>query len=134
MGPTFQKNDLMSVLESIADAVVKLDGRANYMAMNRAAAEIFRRLGRDPEQIIGKSVWQVFPEIKGTVVERKLREVVEEDISIRYDFYYPGDKRWYETQGYPSSPGAILIFRDVTSLKTASSQSAPSDGRGIVQT
>lgn len=93
MSPTFQKNDLMSVLESIADAVVKLDGRANYMAMNRAAAEIFRRLGRDPEQIIGKSVWQVFPEIKGTVVERKLREVVEEDISIRHDFYYPGDKR-----------------------------------------
>ena len=61
MSPTFQKNDLMSVLESIADAVVKLDGRANYMAMNRAAAEIFRRLGRDPEQIIGKSVWQVLP-------------------------------------------------------------------------
>ena len=93
MSPTFQKNDLMSVLESISEDVLKLDGRATYTAMHRAAPELFRRLGRDPEHIIGKSVWQVFPEIKGTVVEHKLREVVEEDISIRHDFYYPGDKR-----------------------------------------
>ena len=48
MERAFQPDDLMAILDGIDDAVVKLDGQANFAAMNQAAAEIYQRLGLDP--------------------------------------------------------------------------------------
>jgi PAS domain S-box-containing protein len=107
----------MVILDGIADAVVKLDGQANYMAMNQAAIDTFRQLGRDPETMMGKSVWEVFPELKGTFVEKALSQAFEDKVAIRYEFQYAGNQHWYETQGYPASPGIILVFRDITDRK-----------------
>ena len=73
MESPFRKDDLMAILDGIEDAVVKLDGQSKYVAMNKAAADTFRRLGQDPQTMIGKSVWEVFPEVKGTIVEWELR-------------------------------------------------------------
>ena len=78
------------------------------MAMNRAAADTFQRLGQDPQKIVGKSVWEMFPEMKGT------------HAPMKFEFLYPGDKRWYEIQGYATTPGVILVFRDITDRRRAS--------------
>jgi PAS domain S-box-containing protein len=120
MESPFRKDDLMAILDGIEDAVVKLDGQSKYVAMNKAAAGTFRRLGQDPQIMIGKSLWEVFPDVKGTTVEGKLRKALEDHASIKFEFLYPGDKRWYEIQGYPSSPGVILVFRDITDRKNSS--------------
>ena len=120
MQRAFQPDDLMVILDGIDDAVVKLDGQANFAAMNKAAAEIYQRLGLDPTTMKGQSVWEVFPELKGTVVEKELRAVLEDHVQVSYEFFYPKDQRWYETKGYPASPGAILVFRDITARKNAS--------------
>jgi len=120
MESAFRKDDLMVILEGVEDGVVKLDGQAKYVAMNRAAADMFRRLGLDPQKMIGKSVWDLFPDVKGTLVERQLRQALEDNISIKFEFFYPGDQHWYEGQGYPSQPGVILVFRDITGRKSAS--------------
>jgi PAS domain S-box-containing protein len=112
-------SDLMEILESASDGVVRLDGKAKYTSMNPAAAEVFRRLGRDPEQVIGQSVWQVFPDLKGTAVEREICRALEDEVSIKYEFYYPVDKHWYTCESYATSPGLILVFRDITERKKA---------------
>jgi PAS domain S-box-containing protein len=110
----FEKDDLMSMLDSIEDAVVKLDGDAKYVAMNRAAADVFRRLGKDPQGMIGKSVWELFPDVQGTIAERQLGSALKDHVAIKFEFLYPGDQHRYEIQGYPSHPGVILVFRDIT--------------------
>jgi PAS domain S-box-containing protein len=119
MQRAFQPDDLMAILDGIDDAVVKLDGQANFAAMNQAAAEIYQRLGLDPPNMKGKSVWELFPELKSTLVEKELRQVLEDHVQVSYEFYHPKDQHWYETKGYPASPGAILVFRDITAKKTA---------------
>ena len=118
MQSAFQPDDLMKILDGIDDAVVKLDGEANFAAMNQAAENIYQRLGLDPRQMKGKSVWELFPELKGTAIERELRQVIEDHIQVSYEFYYPKDQHWYQTKGYPVSPGAILVFRDITDKKS----------------
>lgn len=118
MKSSFRQEDLMAILDSIDDAVVKLDGQAQFAAMNQAAANIYERLGLDFPRMKGKSVWELFPELKGTLVERELRHLIEDHAQVSYEFYYPKDQRWYETKGYPASPGAILVFRDITARKT----------------
>ena len=114
MKSDFQRDDLMTILDGIDDAVVKLDGQANFSAMNQVAANIYQGLGLDPQQMKGKSVWELFPDLKGTIVEREIRRVIQDHTQVSYEFYYPKDQRWYETKGYPASPGAILVFRDIT--------------------
>jgi PAS domain S-box-containing protein len=111
--------DLMTMLEHVSDAVVRLDASGRYVSMNHAAEDIFRRLGRDPIMMIGESVWNIFPDVKGTIVELELRRALEDDTQVKYEFFYPADNRWYETQAFPSSPGVILITRDITERKTA---------------
>ena len=123
MQRAFQPDDLMAILDGINDAVVKLDGQAHFLAMNQAAADTYQRLGLDPLTMKGKSVWEVFPELQGTLVEKELRQVLEDHVQVSYEFYYPKDQHWYETKGYPASPGAILVFRDITDKKTASPSS-----------
>ena len=107
----------MTILESVNDGVIKLDREANYLALNRAASEVFKQLGRDPEQVIGKCVWKVFPEAAGTVVEHELKKALTEFVSTSYEFYLAPANRWYETSVYPSKDGAILVFRDITERK-----------------
>jgi PAS domain S-box-containing protein len=114
----FKPEDFMAILDCIEDAVVKLDEQGNYIAMNRAAENTFRRLGQDPQQMTGKPVWELFREV-GPIVERELRQALTDHVSIRFEFLYPGDKHWYEIQGYPSTPGVMLVFRDITNKKSA---------------
>lgn len=122
----FERDDLMAILDGVDDAVVKLDGRAHFVAMNQAAATIYQRLGLDPQMMKAKSVWEVFPDLKGTLVERELRSVIDDHVQISFEFYYPKDQHWYETKGYPGSPGAILVFRDITARKAVSTSGHPS--------
>ena len=120
MKSAFQPDDLMAILDGIDDAVVKLDAQARFAAMNQAAAAIYQRLGLDFfKDMKGKSVWEVLPELKGTLVERELRHVIEDHAQVSFEFYYPTDQHWYETKGYPVPPGAILVFRDITHRKLA---------------
>jgi PAS domain S-box-containing protein len=114
--------DLMTTLEDISDAVVRLDGQGKCMTMNQAAEQIVRRLGRDPGKMIGESVWVLFPDLKGTVAEQRLRHALDEQRPIQHELYSPADQRWYDTQGFPSSPGVVLVFRDTTHFKTRESQ------------
>jgi PAS domain S-box-containing protein len=120
MQRAFQPDDLMAILDGIDDAVVKLDGQGNFLAMNQAAADIYKRFGLTFENMKGKSVWELFPAMKGTPAEREVRSVIVDHVQVKYEFYDPKDQHWYETKGYPLSPGAILIFRDITHKKTAS--------------
>ena len=120
MNRGFERDDLMAILEGIDDPVVKLDGQAHFVAMNQAAANIYQRLGLTFEHMNGKSVWELFPDLKGTNAERELRSVIEDHVQANFELYSSKDQRWYETKGYPASPGAILVFRDITHKKTAS--------------
>jgi hypothetical protein len=106
--------DLMTTLEGISDAVVRLDGQGKCMTMNAAAQVIVRRLGGDPRTMIGQSVWVLFPGLRGTVADQRLRHALDDQRPIQYELYSPADQRWYAIQGYPSSPGIVLVFRETT--------------------
>lgn len=112
-------DDLLAILDDISDGVVSLDRKGKYLSINKAAAEIFRGLYRDPQSIIGKAVWEVFPEAKNTIVEREILRALQDQTTIQYEFLYPPNQRWYETKGYPSPEGVILVFRDITSRKAS---------------
>ena len=108
-------DDLLAILEGVSDGVVSLDRDAKYLSINKAGAEIIRQLGRNPDDLIGVSVWDAFPDVRGTVVEREIKRSLESGVRIEYEFLYPPNQHLYQVQGYPSPEGVILVFRDLTS-------------------
>jgi hypothetical protein len=51
--------------------------------------------------------------------QNELRRALEDDVPFICEFYYPFDRRWYEAQGFPSSPSAVLVFKDIPERKTS---------------
>ena len=49
----------------------------------------------------GKSIWELFPDLKGTIVERELRSVIQDHMQVSFEFYYLKDQRWYESKAIP---------------------------------
>ena len=62
------------ILESISDPFVVQDSEWRFRYINEAAARVLLPEQSDtPEKLIGKSVWDVYPDIVGTSFEREMR-------------------------------------------------------------
>ena len=62
-----------SILESISDGFVTLDGEWRYIYVN---AEAERLNGLSRIEHLGKAIWELFPDMAGTVLEERLRGAV----------------------------------------------------------
>ena len=52
---------LAAALESMSDAVAILDDEARLVYFNNAAGEMALSTGRQPEELLGRCVWQLWP-------------------------------------------------------------------------
>jgi DNA-binding response OmpR family regulator len=57
-----------SVLASVTDTHILFDREWRYVYVNEAAA---RAIGLRPAQILGRTLWQLFPDIAGTELDRQ---------------------------------------------------------------
>jgi PAS domain S-box-containing protein len=102
-------------LESIADGLITLDREWRYSFVNDQAEHA---LGRHRSDLLGKRVWDQFPAILGTEVERELRRAVAEQVPSEYEAYGAPRGRWYHIRVFPIPDGGVAIyFRDVTDRK-----------------
>lgn len=108
------------LVESIPDALVAVDHQFRYVWVN-AEAERMLRLSRD--FLIGRTVWEVFPDIVGTETEQKLHEVVAARLPAAFESYYAPWEGWYSNRVYPTREGGFVIYwRDITEQKRLESE------------
>ena len=109
---------LEAVLESVSDGFYALDSEWRYVVFNRAAEAYF---GVDREEVLGKSMWDLFPQGRGTPFERNCRAAMEkgqtrtlETISaLRPD-------RYVEVRTAPMRGGGIAVsLTDITERRLA---------------
>jgi PAS domain-containing protein len=105
------------ILDSITDKFFAIDKDWRYTYLNPQAAEQIKVLGKDPARLIGKVLWEEFP--NPTSAEH-LRRAMSERAVITDEQYYPPLGEWYENRIYPSPDGGIAVFqRYVTERKRA---------------
>lgn len=107
-------NELKVAFERISDAFVSLDVNWCYTYMNKKAGEIFNR---DPEKMIGKNIWEEFPEGKGQPFHLSYEKAMKEQQYVYVQEYYPPYDKWFENNIYPSADGLSIFFRDITDKK-----------------
>jgi PAS domain S-box-containing protein len=105
-----------SILAHIKDVYLLLDHRWRYLYANDAAV---RAIGRPREQILGRTLWQIFPDLAGTDLEREYRRAMDERVTVNCDFYYPARDNWWENRFYPVPAGLAVFATDITERRRA---------------
>lgn len=81
-------------------------------------AEGLRLAGRNISEVIGHNVWEVWPHMRGTMVETEFERVMEHGQSVNFEqllSFASCDERWYDIRIFPALRGGLAIFcRDVT--------------------
>ncbi|MDQ6718859.1 MAG: PAS domain-containing protein [Gemmatimonadota bacterium] len=105
---------LREVLDSLAESVTVLDHDWRLSYQNPAAKEVARVLGKDPDTLLGRDIWEEIPELRGTRFEAETRRAVEEQRVVEYEEMLESLGRWFEVRAVPSANGVTTFSRDVT--------------------
>lgn len=68
-----------SLVENTHDAIFTVDYDGKFLFMNRIAAD---RFGGTPEQLVGKTQWDLFPQAAADHQMKSIRSVIDDGISI----------------------------------------------------
>ncbi|HXF38895.1 MAG TPA: PAS domain S-box protein, partial [Blastocatellia bacterium] len=105
-----------SILASVADAHIIFDREWRYIYLNKAAAE---GMGRPPEEILGRTLWEVYPDIIGTALELQYHLAMQERAFVAFDFHYLPLDTWWENHFYPVPEGLAVFATNITERKRA---------------
>lgn len=114
-----QKKDFIeNILNGISDAFFSMDDNLVVNYFNAAAEKM---LHRKANEVIGKYLFDVFPEAKGSLFDEKYHEAVKEKIFIAFETFFdkPPYKNWYDVRIYPLSNGISVFFNVSTERKLA---------------
>jgi signal transduction histidine kinase len=104
-----------SILDGSPDAYYQIGPDWRFVYFNCNAAEKLRRLGKDPDALIGKVIWHVLPDVPDEAV---LRRVMEDRVPVTEELYFAPLGEWHQNHIYPSPDGGIATFqRDITERK-----------------
>lgn len=106
-----QLSDAQTILDSITDAFFSLNGNWEFSYVNR---QTLKTLGREANELLGKSLWDVYPGTVGSDFEKMYRKAAQERVAITFNSYYPDHERWYDVNVYPAPGGLSVYFRDIT--------------------
>jgi PAS domain S-box-containing protein len=101
-------------LERVTDGIVALDNDFQYTFLNSQAETI---LGRSEDELLGNTVWDVFPETTGTVAEEELKTALTTQQERSFERYNSTLDRWFDVRVYPGEDGLTIYFTDVTEQK-----------------
>jgi two-component system cell cycle sensor histidine kinase/response regulator CckA len=107
---------LVTTLETITDAFLTLDRTWRFTYLNERCEGI---LQRPRGELLGKNVWEEFPDAVGTVFEANYRRALAERCTVEFEEFYPPLGVWLQMSVYPSDEGLAVYFRDVTERKAA---------------
>ncbi len=110
---------LEEALDAMSDQHLVCDAQGRYVRFNRAARDFFRRNGWDPDELVGKVMWDEFPLLLGGPMHQAMQRALKDGISASFDARSRYTNTWYEGHAYPVSEGVAVYARDVTERRQA---------------
>lgn len=101
------------ILERLPDGFAALDCDWKYIYINAAAERI---LGRSRADLLGKTIWNEFPNVIGSNVEKALRHAMDQRAAAHAEAFFPGIG-WLEEHVYPSEEGVWIFLQNITDRK-----------------
>jgi PAS domain S-box-containing protein len=102
------------VLANITDTHILFDRNWRYIYVNDAAT---RAIGLSREQILEHTLWELFPDIIGTELDRQYRRAMDERETVEFDFHYLTQNTWWANRFYPTDFGLGVVATEITERK-----------------
>ncbi|ODA40522.1 ATP-binding protein [Desulfosporosinus sp. BG] len=109
------KRQIDNIMEGISDGFYAIDREWQFTFVNNETQKIMSVRKTD---LIGKNIWEIFPQGIGSLTYDKLQEAMSLEESIHWEatgFIKPD--QYYEYHAYPFEEGLTVFFRDITVLK-----------------
>jgi diguanylate cyclase (GGDEF)-like protein/PAS domain S-box-containing protein len=103
-----------NILSSITDAFIAMDHEWRFTYMNAMAEKLVRRSAGD---LLGRRIWDEFPEARGSIFEANYRKAVAEQVPVEFEEFYAPLQTWFEVHAYPYEGGLSVYFRDISERK-----------------
>lgn len=106
-----------TILDSISDSLIALDKDWHFTYVNRRALEYS---DKNPQDVLGKTIWEIFPSIVGTPLETFYRKAMgsqEPCIFKNTSIVAKGKK--FEMHAYPMEGGLTIIGQNITEREQA---------------
>ncbi|MHA3772575.1 PAS domain-containing protein [Verrucomicrobiota bacterium sgz303538] len=98
---------LARILESMDEACCALDANWRFTFINPRCQALF---GWREDKVIGRTLWEVLPQIIGTEVGDSYRKAMAERIPFRYEALSSIMHRWLQVRSFPAADGGLSIF------------------------
>lgn len=107
---------LQDILGSISDGFFTLNHELEVTYFN-AAAE--RLLNRKRSEVLGRSLYEAFPEVKGSIFAEKYRCALEHQERVDFEIYFDTKpyENWYSVTVTPFEQGISIYFQIITERK-----------------
>ncbi|MGY1682347.1 putative bifunctional diguanylate cyclase/phosphodiesterase [Geodermatophilus sp. SYSU D01176] len=103
--------EVVDSLESFSDMYVGVDAGWRVTYVN---AQAEARLGISRDDVVGRDLWERFPDLLGTPFEEAYREAVRTGRPVTVEAHYAAADLWAETRVFPLRRGGLgVYFRDV---------------------
>jgi len=109
-----QDHFLFGILDRITDGFYAISPEGTVLYWNKAAEEM---LGKSREEVIGKSLWDCFPDGKKLNFYDLYRQAFQLQKTIQFEGYYPPRDIWAELSVYPSANGLSIYFKNINERK-----------------
>jgi len=102
------------IMESITDGFFAVNAKWEFTYINKAS-EIL--LNNKKEELIGKNIWENFPNAIGLKFHSELHAAFDSRTSVHFEDFIPELNRWIAVNAYPSKDGLSVYFRDINEDK-----------------
>jgi diguanylate cyclase (GGDEF)-like protein/PAS domain S-box-containing protein len=106
----------VTVLENISDGCFSVDCDWRFTYINARGAAL---LGRQPADLLGKNMWEEFPEGVGGPFDDTYRRALASQAFASCENFYAPLGIWIEVRAYPSKNGLTVFFANITERKEA---------------
>ena len=108
-------------LEHVPIAFCTMDTEYRITYMNAAAAQLGARSGKS---LVGATLWDLYPEIIGTDVEKNVRRAMDERIPVEFEQFFssPEAESWFQFSVFPQPGEGIILYCSNTTEARKSEQ------------
>ena len=112
-----RERQLEGILGAVTDAFMCVDLGFRFTFANERYAS---RFGKSQEDLVGRTIWDVFPDSVGDITHVELNRAMRERAVAEYEVYYEPWDRWFSEKAYPTADGGLAVYsQDITDRKRA---------------
>jgi PAS domain S-box-containing protein len=114
MAVSEKSSQIVNILESITDGFYALNKNWEVTYFNKAAEKV---LNRNREEVIGKNLWDFFPNARQGKFYHEYERALTEKVSVHFEEEYAPLGVWGAMNVYPTKDGIAVYFVDITDQK-----------------